>query len=126
MFEFCSIYLQNSEYMTSNTPHLFYILITFFTSFGVTASLLTFIGFIKLFQKDLKLFMMLISCPKVLIFYFGQFKMVSIRNMILTLPFILIFIAYGYSILTNKIKNSIQRYLIMLALFIEPIPKHLF
>ena len=121
-----SIYLQNPEYMTSNTPHLFYILITFFTPFGVTASLLFFIGLIKLFQKDLKLFMMLISCPLVLIFYFGLFKTVSIRNMILTLPFVLIFIAYGYSILTIKLKNSIQRYIIILVLFIEPVPKSLF
>ena len=50
-----NLFLQNPEYMTSNTPHLFYILITFFTSFGVTASLLFFIGLIKLFQKDLKI-----------------------------------------------------------------------
>lgn len=119
-------YLQNPEYMTSNTPHLFYILITSFTPFGVTASLLFFFGLIKLFQKDLKLFTILISCPLVLIFYFGQFKLVSIRNMILALPFILIYIAYGYSFLMIKIKNSIQRYIIILVLFIEPIPKSLF
>ena len=75
-----SIYSKSPEYMTSNNPHLFYILITFFTPFGVTASLLFFIGLIKLFQKDLKLFIMLLSCPLVLIFYFGEFKTVSIRN----------------------------------------------
>ena len=121
-----SIYLKDPEYVISNNPSFFYFLITFFSSFGICPSLLLFNGLIKSFREDFQLFIMLISCPLILILYFGQFKFVVIRNMILALPFILILIVYGYYKSVNNIKNIIVRYLMILLLLIEPVSKSLF
>ena len=121
-----SIYLSDPEYLVSDTPSFFYFLITFFSSFGICSSLLLFNGLIRLFRNDFQLFIILISCPLVLILYFGQFKFVVIRNMILALPFALILIAYGYCKSINNIKNIGLRYFMTLLLFLEPVSKSLF
>ncbi len=121
-----SIYSNDTEYLMSNSPYSFYIMVTLFCSFGISASLLFIIGFIKLYQSDLQLFLTLISCPLVLILFFGQLKLILIRNMILALPFVLIFIAYGYFSSIHLVKNQFLKYMMILVLFIEPVSKSLF
>ena len=113
-----SIYSKDYEYLMSNNPYSFYMMVTFFCSFGISASLLFIIGFIKVYRSNLQLFLTLISCPIVLILFIGQLKLIIIRNMILSLPFVLIFIAYGYFNSIHIIKNQFLKYMMILVLFI--------
>ena len=121
-----SIYSKDYEYLMSNNPYAFYMMVSLFCSFGVSASLLFIIGFIKVYRSDLQLFLTLISCPIVLILFFGQLKLIVIRNMNLSLPFLLIFIAYGYFNSIHIIKNQFLKYMMISVLFIEPVSKSLF
>ncbi len=121
-----SIYSKDYEYLMSNNPHFFYMMVTFICSFGISASLLFIIGFLNVYRNDVQLFLTLISCPLVLILFFGQLKLIIIRNMILALPFVLIFISYGYFNSIHNIKNQFLKYMIILILLIEPVSKSLF
>ena len=121
-----NIYLSSPEYLVSNNSYIYYLIVTTITSFGIPAYFLFILGLICLIRTDFSLMVSLIACPLILIGYFGQYDYVLIRNMVLALPFILVFISYGFFTLIYRINNKYLRALLVLILFLEPVTKSMY
>jgi len=118
-------YSKSTPYLESNNSYLFYFFITYIVSYGWVAFFLLCIGINNLFKNNKNLLMLMLVFPISLIIILGQFKVVTTRNTILALPFMLPIVLYGLETIFEKIKLYPIKYIFVILIFFEPFYKSL-
>ena len=116
-------YSKNVFYLEANNPYLFYSNLVLIISAGWVSFSMFCLGFYNLYKTNRMLLILLMVCPISLILILGQSNVVTTRNPILAVPFILPIIIIGFDEVFNRIELPYLKFLFILILMIEPLYK---
>ncbi len=124
-----SNYEGGGRWLETTNGYLFYASVLGLLSFGILAVIPYFLGLISLIRKRPHLSALLVILPILLALSLGGYKRVTVRNMVMALPWLILILTVGLQALADwarSQKNLTARigcYLLLACCFVEPITK---